>query len=329
MWPSDKKNRFISIIAVLLVVSILLIIWRMEVTLNQPWQPRSVRRDLPGGKKGKLIKYGYDLITQTYKYIGPDVRNASMRFAGNNLACQNCHLNAGRKPGSGSFVGVYNRYPGFRSRSGKTGTIEDRINGCMQRSMNGKPLNKNSREMKAMVAYMKWLSTNVPSSQVDEYKGFDTVILPNRAADTTRGRLIYIASCQRCHGSNGQGHLNDNFNPRLGYQYPPLWGPNSFNNGAGMDRVITAARFIKGNMPYGVESLHPLLKDGECFDVAAYIDSHSRPHKNDLSSDYPDRKLKPIDCPYGPYADTFSQKQHRFGPYDPIKEFYLKKYNIK
>lgn len=254
-------------------------LWRKDSAGNKIWKPRSIDNDLPKGREGALIRYGYNLVSKTYKYIGPNVQDTLMRFAGNNLACQNCHLDAGRKPGGASFVGVYNRFPNFRKRSGKNGTLEDRINGCMQRSMNGKPLKKDSREMKAIVAYMKWLSSDVPSAKIAEYKGYDAITLPDRVADTVRGHNIFTANCQRCHGANGLGLLNDKMNPALGYVYPPLWGPNSFNNGAGMNRIITAARFIKGNMPFGVNSQHPLLSDAECYD-----DCHSNYQKTCFSN---------------------------------------------
>lgn len=288
------------------------------------WRHNNLPMNLPKGKKGGLIRYGYDLITETYKYIGPDVADKNMRYAGNNLSCQNCHLDAGTKPGGGSFVGVYDRYPSFRKRSGKVGTIEDRINGCMQRSMNGRPLPENSREMKAMVAYMKWLSTDVPSDSLPKYDGFLKITLPDRMADTLKGHQIFLNYCAQCHGPNGQGKHNGS-EAVQGYQYPPLWGNQSFNDGAGMDRIITAARFIKGNMPFGVTIEHPVLSDKECYDVAAFIDSHERPLKKNLQNDYPDKSQKPVDCPYGPYADPFSKMQHKYGPFQPIEKYYTKK----
>jgi len=111
--------------------------------------------------------------------------------------------------------------------------------------------------------------------------------------------------------------------PRRGYVFPPLWGDDSFNNGAGMARVLTAARFIKARMPFG----RPDLTDDEAFDVAAYINSKPRPQMSisQLEKDYPDRSTKPVDSPYGPYADPFPAEQHRFGPFAPIEAFYKKK----
>jgi thiosulfate dehydrogenase len=103
-----------------------------------------------------------------------------------------------------------------------------------------------------------------------------------------------------------------------GYLFPPLWGPDSFNNGAGMTRVLTAARFIKARMPLG----KPDLTDDEAYDVAAYMNSHERPQRANLEVDFPDLKRKPVDSPYPPYADEFPIEQHRLGPFQPIRDYY-------
>lgn len=291
------------------------------VVRNALWKPPKVPDELPADS---LVQYGYRLISETYKYLGPEVADSSMRFAGNNLTCQNCHLDAGTKQRGGSFFGVTNRYPSYRKRSGKIGTIQDRINGCMQRSMNGHPLPYNSREMKAMVAYLQWLSHGIPKSKANAYKGFVSLKYPDVRADTTIGHRIFEINCARCHGQNGQGWLKGN-KPSGGYLYPPLWGPDSFNDGAGMHRVLTAAAFIKGNMPFGTTYDHPVLSDRQAYEVAAFVNAHKRPHKIGLDNDYPDLKLKPVDCPYPPYADSFPQVQHQFGPFQPIKNYYRKK----
>jgi len=46
-----------------------------------------------------------------------------------------------------------------------------------------------------------------------------------------------------------------------------------------MHRVLTAAQFIKGNMPLGTTADEPLLSDEEAYDVAGYINSFTRPLK--------------------------------------------------
>jgi thiosulfate dehydrogenase len=71
-------------------------------------------------------------------------------------------------------------------------------------------------------------------------------------------------------------------------------------------------------MPHKLASPEkPVLTVEESWDVAAYVNSQPRPNK-DLSGDWPDISKKPIDHPFGPYADGFSEVQHKFGPFPPI-----------
>lgn len=271
-----------------------------------------------GNSQALLVHYGYLLLTQTASLIGPNVRDTSMRFAGNHLACTNCHLDAGRKMFSAPFIDVLHRYPKYMGRSNTIVDIDGRINGCMQRSMNGRPLPLNSREMKAIVAYFQFLSLDPKQVKKPKGTGFLPITLPDRAANLKHGKAIFLTTCIRCHGKDGAGQLNSPADSSKGYLYPPLWGPDSFNQGAGMHRVITAARFIKGNMPFGTNYDHPQLTDAEAFDVAAYINNQPRPDLPAKKYDYPDLAKKPIDCPYPPYADTMSQRQHQFGPF-PVR----------
>lgn len=297
---------------------------RIAKETSLPWDDPGLD-NLPARQEGEFIRYGHELITHTSRYIGPEVKDPKMRFAGNNLACQNCHLDAGTRKFSAPYIGVYVRFPQFRGRENTIGTIQERINGCMQRSMNGKPLPENSREMKAMVSYMRWVSRGVAVGQNIKEIGYTKLEIPERKADLDHGELVFQQNCVPCHGEDGQGVRNGEPGDAKGYLYPPLWGPDSFNNGAGMHRILTAARFIKGNMPFGTTANDPLLSDEEAYDVAAYINSHSRPEKTDLDNDYPDLSKKPADCPYPPYADHFPLKQHKYGPFQPITKYYSKK----
>ena len=135
------------------------------------------------------------------------------------------------------------------------------------------------------------------SKKPDEPPAFKT---PDRRADLVAGQTVYTERCSICHGADGGGLLATE-DARKGYLFPALWGPDSYNDGAGMARVLTAARFIKASMPLG----QPDLTDDEAFDVAAFINSQPRPEMPNLENDYPDRALKPIDNGYGPYADNF------------------------
>lgn len=269
-------------------------------------------------------EYGRRLIAQTSFLIGPDHPDPEMRFTGSRLNCGSCHLQSGELPGQLSLTETYQKYPRFSGRDGREADLKDRIDGCMERSMNGRVLPRDSVEMNAMVAYIKALSEeyvamNPRAKMSNEPSPFR---VPDRAASPDAGKLVYDEMCQVCHGRDGLG-LRASTDPRRGYVFPPLWGDDSFNNGAGMGRVITAARFIKAKMPFG----KPDLTDDQAFDVAAYINSQPRPilSRDKLERDYPDRSTKPVDSPYPPFGDPFPVDQHRFGPFGPIEAFYKKK----
>lgn len=271
---------------------------------------------LPEGPFKQDVLYGEALIRRTYAYVGPDVANASMRYAGNNLACGSCHLDGGRKRYALSFIGVADAYPRNMARENALQTLTQRINGCFERSMNGRALPDDSREIAAITAYIRFLSDAAPAGL--DGRGAPAVRLLNRAADPVRGAEVYTNHCSACHGANGQGARNEDGE---GYRYPPLWGPDSFNSGAGMHRIITAANFIRANMPFGVTYEEPLLTEEQAFDVAAYINVQPRPERSGLERDYPDRARKPVDAPFPPYADRFSREQHTFGPWQDIIAF--------
>ncbi|GAA3553121.1 hypothetical protein GCM10022395_00830 [Snuella lapsa] len=280
---------------------------------------------LDNSETNTSIKYGYELFINTPKYIGPENGNQNMAYAGNKLACKNCHLHNGTKPYSAPLIGIIQRFPQFRGRENKIGTIQERINGCMERSMNGHILPVDGKEIKALVAYLEWLSRYAPKDGNIEGKGFLKIDVPNRAVNPEKGKQIFQTHCIVCHGKDGQGVMASN---GFSYEYPPLWGSNSFNNGAGMTRVITAAQFIKGNMPFGTTYSAPVLTDEEAYDVAGYINMQQRPEKLNLEKDFPDIKKKPVSTPYPPYADPFSVEQHKKGPFQPIIKFYKDSFNI-
>lgn len=261
------------------------------------------------------IALGETLIRQTAAYLGPEAADPAKRFAGNHLSCSNCHLQAGQAPDAMGFVGVSKRYPSYRARENRIASLSERINGCFERSLNGKPLPEDAKEMQAMLAYMEWLSQDSPSNGQHEHQGLPEIELLDRAADPKQGQQIYQQRCQSCHQDKGQGQLKNAKVLAEGYIYPPLWGDDSFNDGAGMHRLITAAKFIKANMPQGQAN----LSAAEAFDVAAFINSQPRPHLAKRDKDYPDISKKPIDTPYPPFADSFSAQQHKFGPYAPMQ----------
>ena len=280
---------------------------------------------LPDDAHGRLVRRGRDLITATYAQIGPEVPDPAKRYAGNNLACSNCHLEAGTKKFGLPIFGLFELFPQYSARLGAEITIEDRVNSCMTRSMNGRALPLDSPEMQAIVAYIKFLSSGVPAGKA--LSGLGTGSMPelDRAADPVRGKAIYATACLACHNEDGSGIRRSLPSVDLGYMVPPLWGPDSFNDGAGMARLITAANFLHFNMPHGTDYLNPQLTVEQAWDVAAYMISQPRPRKAGLDKDYPDLSKKPIDTPYGPYADGFDQQQHMYGPFGPIRAAHAKK----
>lgn len=235
------------------------------------------------------------------------------------MACASCHIEVGTRPGTLTLLQAASKYPRPSGRDGRTGDLRDRINGCMQRSMNGRPLPRDSVEMIAMERYIRGLGTQYAAMSESRRALSEPTRFaePDRAASVAAGEIVFVDRCQICHGADGAG-LQATSDLDDGYLFPPLWGPDSYNNGAGMTRVLTAAGFIKARMPFG----QPDLTDDQAYDVAAYINSKPRPIKANLEVDYPDRTTKRIDSPYPPYADPFPVEQHRLGPFKPIREYY-------
>jgi thiosulfate dehydrogenase len=275
---------------------------------------------LPDDDYGKLARYGHQLATRTFAVIGPEVKNPKMRYAGNNFSCTSCHQDDATKPYAMPWVGVSATFPQYRAREDELSTVEERVNGCMERSMNGKPLPLNSREMKAFVTYIHFLSRNVPVGASVEGAGTLASKPPNRRADPVAGATIYKEQCAVCHGDNGEGRRVGVKGDAQGYVFPALWGTDTFNNGAGMNRLLTAMRFVKHNMPKGVDYSAPVLSDEQAFDVVAYMLSQPRPIKAHLDRDFPARWNKPIDAAFPPYVDGAPADQHKYGPFPPLAE---------
>ena len=189
-----------------------------------------------------------------------------------NLTCANCHMNDGTTRDAMPMVGVYARFPQYRSRSARIDRIENRINDCFQRSMNGTALEWDGADMRDMVAYLAFLSMGFPVGAQMEGQG--TPALDPLEGDTTRGREVFATRCVACHGADGHGTLAG----------PPLWGPKSYNVGAGMARINTAARFIHHLMP---RDRPGSLTPQQAFDVATYVNTRPRPDFAGKEDDWP------------------------------------------
>ena len=275
---------------------------------------------LPDDHYGRLARYGKELTDRTFAYIGPEVKNTKMRFAGNNLACASCHQASATKKFAIPWVGAHATFPQYRAREDEVSTVEERINGCMERSMAGKKLPLDSREMKAFVTYMHFLSKDVPTGGKVEGQGLPPFKAPNRRADPAAGSTVYAEKCASCHGAEGAGLRAGAPGSATGYTFPPLWGKDSFNNGAGMSRLLFASSFIKTNMPQGAQYGQPQVTDDEAYDVAAFVLSHPRPVKAHLERDFPGRWNKPVDSAFPPYVDGAPADQHKYGPFGPLQD---------
>ncbi len=274
----------------------------------------------------QLIQYGRDLIAHTSDYLGP---NGLVEPISNGMNCQNCHLEAGSKVFGNNYTAVAATYPKFRARSGTAETIYKRVNDCFQRSLNGQALDSTSREMLAIEAYIKWLGSTVPKGKTPKGTGLMKLKYLNRAANPDSGRVVFMSKCQSCHGENGQGlpmpAPKESPWESNGRMYPPLWGDKSYNEAAGLYRLSNFAGYIKANMPFGASYDNPQLTDAEAWDLAAFINSQPRPKHPFLATDWPKIEGKPFDHPFGPFADTFPEAQHKFGPFQPIVDFQNKK----
>jgi thiosulfate dehydrogenase len=268
---------------------------------------------IPAGKTGDMIRYGKELLVHTAQYFGPQ---GSIAHITNGMNCQNCHLAAGTKLFGNDYAGFIASYPKQSGRSGKIESPSERIAGCFERSLAGKVPDTSKKEIQSILAYMKWIGKDVKKGQKLFGSAIEKLAFMDHAADPIKGKEVFMMKCQSCHGSNGEGILVAN---KKTYTYPPLWGKHSYNDGAGMYRLTNLAGFVKNNMPFGATYQDPQLTDEEAWNVAAFVNSQPRPHK-DQRNDWKDLRNKPIDFPFGPYADAFSEKQHKYGPFKPIKD---------
>jgi len=205
-----------------------------------------------------MVMKGYHIIIDTQKYASKYVRA--------HVNCTNCHFCGGNtlggRNGAISLVGVPSAYPRYSPRDKKVISLEDRINNCFMRSLNGIPLPPHSEEMKSILAYLHWISKDVSTIKNINWLGLQ-ILKSSHQPNPKEGAHIYTARCAACHKSDGSGATG----------IPPLWGKYSFNTGAGMNNLQMIASFVYWNMPYQ----EPVLTIEEAYDVSAYITGQSRP----------------------------------------------------
>ncbi len=292
-----------------------------DTTLSEPASIYDTNAIKPGPERDAII-YGYNLFNYTYKYLGPN--GTVEHITKSEMSCKSCHLLGGIKPNGMPLFTAFARYPQYRAREDRILSINDRINNCLINPLSGHPIPLNSKEMYAFEMYLKWLwdvNGNKMKIRGDIPNKIDW---QDKPADPEKGKNEYLRYCARCHGVDGQGVKNP---VGGGYLYPPVWGEFSYALGSSMHRIGKLAAFIKYNMPNDKDELKIQLTDEECFNIAAFINYdkiNPRPPYAMFDVFYPDSSKKAVDFPMGPYANPFSEEQHRFGPHKPIEEWRAK-----
>jgi thiosulfate dehydrogenase len=217
--------------------------------------------ELPDDAFGELVRRG--------RAIFVDTQNQAGEYVGNGMNCTNCHLEQGRKADSAPLWGAYPVYPAYREKNNRVNSYAERLQGCFQFSMNGKAPPADGEVISALSAFSYWMARGAPTGVELPGRGYPEVPQPKGGYDFAKGQQVYTAKCAICHGDDGQGQkVGDE------YVFPPLWGMDSYNWGAGMHRINTAAAFIKENMPLGKGGS---LSNEDAWNVAAFMNSHERP----------------------------------------------------
>lgn len=223
---------------------------RQVVLVAKPGDPNAI----PAGAAGALIFQGKVIFDHTPQY--------ARAYVGNKLACSDCHLKSGTQAWAAPMYGVARDYPSYSGRAGHVITLEQRLQECFVRSENGLPPPTDSDVAKALVAYINWLSRDEFKAQAATGRGYGTIA--DLKGDAVRGKTLYEKKCAGCHGVEGVT------NPPM---LAPLWGPGSWNDGAGIDHAAELAAFLLRNMPADKPGT---LTAQEAMDVAAYVDGRPR-----------------------------------------------------
>ena len=201
------------------------------------------------------VVYGYEIVT--------DTQNFASRYVGNGLNCTNCHLQAGTQRDA-LPLNVAGMYPKWRAKNGKRNGIGLRIRECFLYSMDGIMPPDDAPEVLAIAAYVTYLSQGEIMGVEPEGRGVPTLPETGYDPNPANGRAIYHEQCASCHGEQGEG---------VG-EFPPVWGLDSYNRGAGMNRIQLGAGFIWANMPFGNGRS---LSHQQALDVSAYLNLQYRP----------------------------------------------------
>ena len=243
---------------------------------------------IPEGPMGDVIRRGEQIFLHT--------STQAKAFVGNTLNCVNCHLDAGRAADSAPLWGAYTQYPAYRSKTKSVDTFSERLRGCFMYSMNGKAPPPGDEVLVALEAYAYWMSKGAPVGDKLPGASYPKLAKPAQAPDYARGQKVFNAQCALCHGDDGQGQRSGDVQV-----FPPLWGKQSYNWGAGMHEVDKAAGFIQANMPLGKGHT---LSDQDAWDVATYINSHERPQDPRFTGNIADTRKRFHDSAFSLYGQT-------------------------
>lgn len=243
---------------------------------------------IPDTEFGKIVQLGSNIFSNTQA-------NAK-EFVGNALQCANCHIDKGRLANSAPLWAAYVAYPAYRAKNGHVNTFQERLQGCFRFSMNGKAPPLGSPVLVALESYAYYLAKGAPTGVNLPGRGYPKVQKVAKI-DAAHGSQVYAEKCALCHGADGQGQSA----PDGATVFPPLWGPRSYNWGAGMTSINNAAGFIKANMPL---SQGNTLSDQEAWDVAVFVDSHERPQDPRFAGSVAETRKKYHDSAMSMYGQT-------------------------
>ena len=241
---------------------------------------------IPNGPFGDMVRLGEQIFT--------DPSAHAAQFVGNQLRCSNCHLNAGRLANSSPLWAAYVSYPAYRDKNGHVNSFQERLQGCFRYSMNGRPPPLGDTVLVALESYAFFLARGLPVGEPVAGRGYPKLPAPAEPADYARGQAVFTQKCANCHNGDGAGRA-------IGTTvvFPALWGPGSFNWGAGMASIRNAAEFIRANMPYGQPNT---LTVQQSWDVATFMDSQIRPQDPRFTGDVATTRARFQDTPFSMYG---------------------------
>jgi len=243
---------------------------------------------IPNNDFGKMVRLGRDIFE--------DTQTNAKGYVGNALNCTNCHIDAGRLANSAPLWAAYLVFPTYRAKNKHVNSFQERMQGCFLYSMNGKAPAFNDKILIALESYSHFLATGAPTGANLPGRGYPKLPKPAKL-DFAHGQQVFAQKCALCHGSDGQGQGTSDGT----LVFPPLWGPRSYNWGAGMSSIANAAGFVKANMPL---SQGNTLTDEDAWAVAAYLDSQERPQDPRFNGSVAETRKAHHDSPMDMYGKT-------------------------